>query len=73
MIREEEFQGRLGLIFLICPANGHFSEVSSAIFKAVAPVQQVNISVFAGCSQDDVYTFLDLLLKPGRLGMGLCQ
>lgn len=55
-----------------------FQRISAKLFqpanlKAVASVQQVNnLSVSAGCLQDDVYTFLDLLLKLGRLGMGLC-
>lgn len=71
MILEE---GRLEFGFLICVANGHFNEViSPANFKAVAPVQQVNFSVSTGCLQDNVYTFLDLLLKLVRLGMGLYQ
>ena len=44
-------------------------------FEVVVPEQQVNLSVSLGCLQDNVhiYTYLDLPLKLGRLGMGLCQ
>jgi hypothetical protein len=47
-----------------------FSEVISPVDLKV--VLQVNFSVSAGCLQDDVYSFLDLLLKLGHLGMELC-
>jgi hypothetical protein len=36
-------------------------------FEVIVPVQQINLSVSAGCLQDNVCTSLDLLLRLDRL------